>query len=393
MAPPWERRSLDERLATLDALARACRAPHPHALKDIAAASALSPPMIAWGSQTTMDAWLLGARPLLRQSALAQARGPLWRPPTLCAHVWASTLPTSGWIPVFGSLALGARALIKAPAPVKPAADLLQDALAALDPSLEDLIEVQSWTGGGPEDETLAQRADALIVSGGAQAIARYAALMAHKPHAPFLPFGPGWSLAAVPSKALSRPSAWPKLARALALDVAAYDQRGCLSPQALWLETHDEAQAARFCESLAQALDALADTLPRGPLDAATHAALHQRLGSARVMGQVWEVRDGAVLLEPTPYRSDNPLARTLPVHLYQGGAEGLARALGKTPPLHAIAVAGDATTRADHARALQARGLHRACTPGTLQTPPATWRHDGYLWLAHLARFTDLR
>jgi hypothetical protein len=384
---------LDERLTTLDALARACCAPAPAARSEISAASALSQPMVAWGCQTTMGAWLAGARALLRQSGLLQARGPLWRGPALCGHVWASTLPTSGWIPVLGSLALGGRALIKAPDAVRPAADLLRDTLSALDPSLQDLIEVQSWAGGGPEDETLVQRADALVVSGGAQAIARYADLMARKPHAPLLPFGPGWSLAAVPSEALARPRAWPKLARALALDVAAYDQRGCLSPQALWLETHDEAQAARFCALLAQALDALADTLPRGPLDAATHAALHQRIASARFMGKVWEVRDGAVLLEPTPYRSDNPLARTLPVHLYQGGPQGLAHALGKTPPLHASAVAGDATTRADYARALQARGLHRACPPGTLQTPPATWRHDGYLWLAHLERFTDLR
>jgi hypothetical protein len=62
-------------------------------------------------------------------------------------------------------------------------------------------------------------------------------------------------------------PHATRETARALALDVVPFDQRGCLSPRALVFSGSD-AEARAFAELVAHELSALADKIPLGALD-----------------------------------------------------------------------------------------------------------------------------
>ncbi len=346
----------------------------------IAEESGLSPEMVSWGVRTTVrEVAQLG-------SMLDEALGDRYRVggfrghtqtvmPDIVGHVWARTLPTSGWLPVLSCLAAGSACVIKAPEGAQAAAEVLRQSLPQVFP-----VAVHAWAGGEDGDEALVRRSGAVVVSGGVNAVERYAELTQRR-QIPFVPFGPGCSIAVVSADA-------DVDIAGLALDVAAYDQRGCLSPQSVWVEGPGRDVAAQ----LARALGALANDLPRGPLSDETAVAILQRKSSAAFRGEVFEAREAAVLYEPEPYRWDTPLHRTVAVHEFSGGALGLDLALPEGLRLHAAGIAGSAETRRAYAAVLGRRGVSRVCAPGQMQTPPAGWHHDGLNWLARLAHYVDV-
>ena len=364
----------------LDVLAQwaATFRPPPH---KIAQESGLSPEMVAWGIRTTVrEVHQLGTQ-------LDEALGDRYRVggfrghtqtvlPDVIGHVWARTLPTSGWLPVLSCLAAGSACVIKAPHGAMAAAELLRDQLPDLFP-----LAVLAWEGGDAGDEALVRHVGAVVVSGGIDAIDRYAELTRRR-QIPFVPFGPGCSVAVVPDADIAD-------VEGLALDVAAYDQRGCLSPQSVWVE---EGDLRAFSRRLATALDAIATDLPRGELSDEAAVAIMQRRASAAFRGEVFDATDATVLLEPTPYRWDTPLHRTIAVHRFEGGAAGLDAALPEGLRLHAAGVDGTADTRRAYAAVLARRGVSRVCALGAMQTPPASWHHDGLNWLARLAHYIDV-
>jgi hypothetical protein len=79
---------------------------------------------------------------------------------------------------------------------------------------------------------------------------------------------GSGFGLAVVELEALAEPTLCRDVARAIALDSACFDQRGCLSPRFV-LALGDARGAARFGQELASAQSELEERLPLGRLDA----------------------------------------------------------------------------------------------------------------------------
>src|SRR5262249_59665049 len=71
-------------------------------------------------------------------------------------------------------------------------------------------------------------------------------------------------------------------LAPQVAMDVALHDQRGCLSPHAVYVDGDTHA----FAERLAAALDTLAGPLPPGPLEVEERAAHRAAVGEAEWAG-----------------------------------------------------------------------------------------------------------
>ena len=361
--------------------------------KAIAPASGLSVPMAAWAVKTTCESIDSGLEALLVETlgdptrldgfcALGETSRTRAVPVPVVGHIWASTLPTSGWVPLVATLATGSTSIIKAPDTVRTAAEKLVQGLSAAAPQFVDSLHVFSWQGGDTEDELLARHVDGLVVSGGTDAIVRYGELTAHR-SIPMVPFGPGCSVAVVPVGA-----DLDSTAQGLALDIAAYDQLGCLSPQSVWVEGE---VGEDLCTRLAAALDTLASELPRGPITDDVATTIMQRTSSTQFRGKVFPAADAVVLWEPKPYRLDTPLHRTILVHAYEGGTEGLLKALPMGLRLHGAAVAGECATRESYASALADLVVSRVTPPGRLQMPPATWHHDGMLWLGRLVRFVD--
>lgn len=100
--------------------------------------------------------------------------------------------------------------------------------------------------------------------------------------------------------------------ARALAQDVAAYDQHGCLSPQVV-LCARDAPGLAR---ALHDALEALARRWPRAPMDASVGAGVWQWLGVQAALGAtVFRGAGHAVTLWDRPLMQASPGARNIAV------------------------------------------------------------------------------
>ena len=89
--------------------------------------------------------------------------------------------------------------------------------------------------------------------------------------------------------------------ARALARDVVPFDQRGCLSPR-LALVEGDAGRARALSAKLAQALDELARSVPRGPLAPADRAELARFVRTAEALGGCIVGSDHVVALDAAP-------------------------------------------------------------------------------------------
>src|SRR5207249_730597 len=124
------------------------------------------------------------------------------------------------------------------------------------------------WPGGDPAREDAALgRAEVVAVTGSDATLAALAPRLGRR----LIAHGPRWSVAVVGHAAAADVDA-------LALDVALHDQRGCLSPHAVYV-TGD---ARGFAERLAAALVALAGRLPPGRASIDTRAAARLQAAEA---------------------------------------------------------------------------------------------------------------
>lgn len=255
-------------------------------------------------------------------------------------------------------------------------------ALPELAPALADTLAVLWW----PHDD--ARTAPAVL--GGAQlvtahgddasvaALERQVALQA--PAARFVGHGSRWSLALVSAAAQTEATA-----RGLALDVALFDQQGCLSPSLVLAERGPGLET--WCGAVAAALADLERRMPRGPLPPPARAALRhwrraarldQALGSAL---RLWE-SDGstawALVLRrdlPVPL---SPLDRHLAV-VPVATVDDIGALLGaRCRQVQGLAAALEGWTEEACRSALALLRPTRVARPGELQAAPPGWRQD---------------
>lgn len=232
-------------------------------------------------------------------------------------------------------------------------------------PVLGDAYAVATWTGGDPEVEAPLHASARLVVAyGGEETVG---ALQTAAPRR-LITFGPKLSLGWV------GPGADPeRAARSMALDIATFDQRGCLSIHAVFA---DPAIAGVFATALASALNELATELPPGNTDPADRAGVRLAREDADLRGLTWYGREldaGTVILENDVRISPSPGLRTVRVH-----------PAVDVPPLEdwkgrlqGLAVAGNLAS-AVRTAFLEA-GVSRFAPAGALQTTDAAWRNDG--------------
>ncbi|MEO7975401.1 MAG: acyl-CoA reductase, partial [Thermoanaerobaculia bacterium] len=165
---------------------------------------------------------------------------------------------------------------------------------------------------------------------------------------------------------------------RGLARDIALFDQRGCLSVQAVYTEGDPEELAA----ALAWALALESARLPHGPIDPATAAAVQQLRAESELRngaheGPGLDLAQGTVLIEKELGFRPVPGLRTVRVH----GVRALGDALPALQPwkgrLQGAALAGPkALALADDLHLLS---FSRLAPPGELQSADATWHNGG--------------
>jgi acyl-CoA reductase-like NAD-dependent aldehyde dehydrogenase len=287
--------------------------------------------------------------------------------PALIAHVLASNVPALALPAIALACLAGAAVLVKSGRDDPVSAPAFVDALAALDPALAATIVSAYWPGGEIEREELLLGAAEVVIATGSDATLkalgarRWSRLVTH---------GPRVSVAAIGRAAVADADV---IADALATDIALHDQRGCLSPHAIYVEAGGTLAPRAFAERLAVALETVARRLPPGPARVEERAA--RRLfasGAEWASGVVVDAGSaGIVVCQDEPAFRPSPGFRTVRVYPLPA-IEALAPLL----PNGTVECVGLAGIDPNPLLApLAARGVSRLCPVGRMQRPPLDW------------------
>lgn len=325
----------------------------PDLAAELPAVARLSPQMIA--AVIPLAAEALDGEAMLalveRELGAGAADRPAPAGPGLVAHVLASNVPALALPAIALGCLAGAAVVVKSGRGDPLSAPAFRRALAAIDPDLAATVVTTYWPGGErPNEDVVLARADVVVVTGGDAAIAALAARVRGR----LIAHGPRLSVAAVTDG--------DAVAENVALDIALHDQRGCLSPHAVYVD----GDARAFAGRLAAALDALGARLPVGPASIEERAAARAARDDDDWAGA--EVRTGpggTVAYDPRPMFRPTGGRRTVRVHPHVP----LAKAL-PAGRIECVGVAGRVETAA-----LVRLGVARVCPVGRMQRPPLSW------------------
>jgi hypothetical protein len=360
------------------------------ACRTIAARSGLSLPMAAWALESalaplTFDALCaLEARPLAPRPGAVRAH-----PPRLCAVVLAGNIAIGAARAVGYPLLYGIPVIAKVSSDDDALARLLEAALAEGDLTLRDAYRVVHFDANDAARRTLLfSRADVVSVYGSDTTLTTLRTGLAAT--TAFLAHGHGLGLAYVGLRALTSRDRARAAARGLALDTAAYDQRGCLSPHAAYVERGGTVSPEDFAQLVSDELALLRESLPRGPLPLSVASTQLSWRGVGAMRGSLLEGDGHAVCFEADGPLRIGPGYRNLQIL----GCAGLAALRDQLVPLgvhlKCLGVAGIAP--ASVAAALPAQVAPRICALGEMQKPAVDALADGLAPWDGLVRWIEL-
>ena len=372
---PWGEHSLAPLVDALHRLAQDRRL-----WPRLAESAHLSEPMVRWALETSVESI---THELLRD--LAQRAG-LFGPEAqqrarLCVVALAGNVFTAGIRPIVLALAHGLSVLVR---PSSRERALPEALAAALPPPFDRAIHVAPFDHGDDARwRALFAHADVVHAYGSDDTLAQ---LRTHAPvGATFIGHGHGLGAAVLlPARGVvPEPTVLDQhAADALARDVVAYDQRGCLSPRVLFIEG-DAAAAHQAAEALHSALIRLETELPRGPVDLTSASALAQWRGTALALGALHESETHAVAVDEHGHLPLGPGLRHLVVRPLPGRRE-IRAALAQLGAAHLNALGLRAPLSQLDARHLTHELLSDCATPrvsrfGAMQRPPIDAWLDG--------------
>jgi hypothetical protein len=320
-------------------------------------------PMIEWGLLTSLTSLrhthLLGELPETPSDELI---GVILAGNVFVAALRGIALP----------LLVGARVIVKTASHEGAFARALQAALQQADASIGARLAIVSFSRDDTRaTEALCSGVDALSVYGSDETVEQ---LRIH--HARIIPHGHGLSAAFVARSALQTQQRAEQAAERIALDIAAYDQHGCLSPHFVLVEQGAAVAPQAFAQLLAAQGPTLEALLPSATPTLDEQAEHMQWRATAAVRG---ELTSDAVSFEPAPLRP-SPGGRHVSVYACHD-ARALLEPFAKH--LKCIGVAGTKEERSALADQFQGAQVVRA---GEMQTPAFDTWADGAHPLAGL-------
>lgn len=318
------------------------------------------------GLEAALEAVLGGVRgEPLRRLAGAAAPAADGRPVVV---VLASNLPALAVQPLLPALLLRRPTLLKSPSAEPLFTPAFIHALARAEPRLAPALAAVTWPGGRAElEEPLLAAAGRVVAYGEAESLDD----LERRAPGKLVPYGPRTSLALV--GAAAEPV---DVAPGLARDVALFDQRGCLSIQAVYTCGDPRPLADR----LAAELERLAERWPPGPAEPAVVAGVQQVRMEADLRGlhrPRTELAAATVVVDPESDFRPSPGMRTVRVHPLADAARLPPLLAGWKDRLQGAALAGADAWR--QASRLEGLGISRLAEPGELQSPDALWHNGG--------------
>ena len=349
--------------------------PPPHALEAVrrafapwtpAALSRLARPRTSdLGPRTSDDPWLLA--------------------------LLAGRIPALAVSAAFGSLAARLPVLLKPPS-LEPVFTRLLIRSFDADPALAGAVRLLDAPSGTPDVQEAVRAAPACLAYGGDATVAQVLLARAGRPT---MAGAHRESLVIVFREALTCQAA-PTLARAVARDVAVYDQSGCLSPHVVLAQDGAEVAPHRFAELLHEALAAIEATLPAGRLDLADAAAARGFVEEARFLavtlgGRMFPaagpVPPAVAFLPGAAYRT-GPGFRVVQVLPFANDLDLSRRVAPLRGRVQGVAVAGPRARFAAEVTGHPGFAPAYVCAPGRLQLPPAGWPENGVRWIEELRK-----
>ena len=339
-------------------------------------ATGLSMPMVEWAARTTLETITENAMLALVQDARKSTDRAL-DPIGLLSVVLAGNVFSASVRGIVVPLLFGVPVLVKASSRETLFPAMLRDALRSADSRLGAAIDVVTFQGGDIEAEAaLVELAEAVSVYGSNETLE---AISARLESTPLIAHGHGVSVAYCGTQALADAQLGDTIPK-LSLDICAYDQRGCLSPQLVYVEETPDRSSMDFAERLAKdRLELLSRTLPRGPLPVSAGAAQAQWRGIAEVEGTLVRGDTYAVSVrEAQPIRW-SPAYRNVTVAPVPGLDEALQamRAIGSS--LKCIGADSASIPKVEAQLASSPTLSATTCAIGTMQTPSLDAPADG--------------
>jgi hypothetical protein len=310
----------------------------------------------------------------------------------------AGSIPMPSLLQCIVPLLLRSPTLVRAASRDRVTPMLVAESIAAVDPELGRCIEVLGFESDDRPCLESFLASDCVVASGSDETIAEVRGLL--RSNQRFVGYGHRLSLAVLGPSACSS-ALLEQTARNLALDVALWDQLGCLSPLAVYLVSQDERGREDFVDALAAALAVQERAAPRGPIEKRVAAMIASERSEAEMRaaaGRAVSVRADesgrwTVIGEDDAGWRPAPQHRFVRVHPV-ADADALVQGLQPIARhLSAVALAGfDDAEHRTLAACLLGLGASRICQPGRLQAPPLDWHHDGQPVLRPLARFGDV-
>lgn len=314
-------------------------------------------------------------------------------PSPLIAHIWAGNVPGLPLWSLISGLLVRAGNIGKLPSAEPLLAGWFAETLAETAPALRDSLAVVWWRGGDTDaEQALLHAADRVVGYGSSDALAALRSRLPTGTH--LLEHGHRLSFALIGREALD-PVKAGQTARHVADDVAWFDQQGCYSALAVFVERDAAISLEAFAAMLGQALAAMQQRFPRRRLQLEESAAVAAWRQHASHSGTVIGPADGAwsVAVQSTP---DTLLPPCLNRAVQVFGVESLDAApdwLADWRPLvQTVGVAVAPQRLFALADRLADCGVTRIAALGTMSLPESGWHHDGRFNLLDLVDITEI-
>jgi hypothetical protein len=385
------RRSTDSILAALDTVVREWSGPDSSwsrsAAEMLPAATGFSPAMVRQALPFQVEPLRAPhLRALLEEEIGENAfrPEPLAGAPNLIVHIVPGNLPGLAAIPVALGLSLKSAVLVKAASGDRVFPALWARSIREIDAELGACVATCYWPGGNRACEEVAFAAADLVVASGDDASVADAKARCT---ARFIGHGHRMSFAVVTREVLADDGLAEKAAEALAFDVALWDQRGCLSPQACFLEATFE-EASNFASRLAPAFGRQARRLPSRRLSVEERVAVRRFrdeaeweniAGRSRALFLPDGTLEWSIVVEADPVLRPTPLCRSLRLLPVRRVSEIATALLPGRSFLQAAGVACSAARRGEIESLLAQAGVAHVSGLGEMQKPPLSWRQGG--------------
>jgi hypothetical protein len=319
----------------------------------------------------------------------------------LLVHVAGGALPNPTLLSMILGLLVRSAQFVKCPSGGALIPRLVAHSIYAIDPKVGACLELGAWAGGNaqnaPMEDALFSHATCVTATGSDETLAAVRSRLAGQVR--FVGYGHRISFAYVTAEMLSA-FTLPKIVSKAADDIASWDQLGCLSPHAIYVETGGAIGPEKFAELLAAELAKREATHPRGELSFDEHSSIARRRGFYEVRAshsaetRCWfspESTAWSVVFEADPEFHASSLNRFIYVRPVIGFDQLLLAIDKLRGKVSTVGVAAAGASGARIANQLAEWGVTRICPIGQMQNPPLRWRHDGRPALGELVTWTD--